>query len=36
MAFDQGIVGRHASVKVRLPKDKRVKGEGADDYKRED
>jgi len=23
MAFDQGIVGRHASVKVRLPKDKR-------------
>jgi len=33
MAFDQGRVGRHASVKVRLPKDKRVKGEGAEDYK---
>jgi DNA-directed RNA polymerase subunit beta' len=33
MAFDQGRVGRHAAVKVRLPKDKRVKGEGADGYK---
>ncbi|MDG2390592.1 MAG: DNA-directed RNA polymerase subunit beta' [Planctomycetaceae bacterium] len=33
MAFDQGVVGRHAAVKVRLPKDKRVKGEGAEEYK---
>lgn len=32
-AFQQGVVGRHASVKVRLPKDKRVKGEGAENYK---
>src|SRR5580700_10442204 len=33
MAFAQGKVGRHAIIKVRLPKDKTVKGEGAEDYK---
>ncbi len=27
-AFDQGKVARHAIVKLRLPRDKRVKGEG--------
>jgi DNA-directed RNA polymerase subunit beta' len=32
MAFAQGKVARHAIIKVRLPKDKTVKGEGADDY----
>ncbi|MEW4529832.1 DNA-directed RNA polymerase subunit beta' [Maioricimonas sp. JC845] len=32
-AYQQGKVHRHAIVKVRLPKDKRVKGEGADTYK---
>ncbi|MFG0334470.1 MAG: DNA-directed RNA polymerase subunit beta', partial [Maioricimonas sp. JB049] len=32
-AYQQGKVHRHAIVKVRLPKDKRVKGEGADSYK---
>jgi DNA-directed RNA polymerase subunit beta' len=33
MAFAQGKVGRHAIIKVRLSKDKTVKGEGAEDYK---
>ncbi len=33
MAFAQGKVGRHAIIKVRLAKDKTVKGEGAEDYK---
>jgi DNA-directed RNA polymerase subunit beta' len=33
MAFAQGKVGRHAIIKVRLPKEKTVKGEGAEDYK---
>jgi len=33
MAYQLGRVSRHAVVKVRLPKDKRVKGEGADGYK---
>ncbi|HUE13699.1 MAG TPA: DNA-directed RNA polymerase subunit beta', partial [Planctomycetaceae bacterium] len=33
MAFAQGKVGRHAIIKVRLPKEKKVKGEGAEDYK---
>ncbi|MDA7527784.1 DNA-directed RNA polymerase subunit beta' [bacterium] len=32
-AYQQGVVERHAAVKVRLPKDKSVKGEGADTYK---
>ncbi len=32
-AYQQGVVGRHAIVKVRLPKDKSVKGEGAETYK---
>ena len=32
MAFQQGKVSRHASVRVRMPKDRRVKGEGADEY----
>jgi len=32
-AFQQGVVSRHATVKVRLPKDKRVKGQGAEEYK---
>jgi DNA-directed RNA polymerase subunit beta' len=33
MAFELGKVTRHATVKVRLSKDKRVKGEGADTYR---
>jgi len=33
MAFAQGKVGRHAIIKVRLAKEKTVKGEGAEDYK---
>jgi DNA-directed RNA polymerase subunit beta' len=33
MAFAQGKVARHAIIKVRLPKEKTVKGEGAEDYK---
>ncbi len=33
MAFAHGKVSRHAIVKLRLPRDKRVKGEGADSYK---
>ena len=32
-AYQQGVVLRHSAVKVRLPKDKRVKGEGGDTYK---
>jgi len=32
-AYQQGRVARHAIVKLRLPKDKRVKGEGADVYR---
>ena len=31
-AYQQRKVGRHASIKIRLPKDKKVKGEGADTY----
>jgi DNA-directed RNA polymerase subunit beta' len=33
LAFAQGKVDRHAKVGLRLPRDKRVKGEGADTYK---
>ncbi len=33
MAFAQGRVDRHASIKVRLPRDKRLSGEGAEEYK---
>jgi len=33
LAFSHGKVARHAVIKVRLPKDKRVKGEGAESYK---
>ena len=33
LAFAQKKVARHAIIKVRMPKDKRVKGEGAEDYK---
>ncbi len=33
MAFSQGKVHRHAIIKVRMPKDKSIKGEGAEDYK---
>ncbi len=33
MAFSHGKVARHALIKVRMPKDKRVKGEGAEGYK---
>src|ERR1700677_3467472 len=33
MALAQGKVIRHAIIKVRLAKDKTVKGEGAEDYK---
>ena len=32
MAYQQGRVARHAVIKLRLPKEKRIKGEGADDY----
>jgi DNA-directed RNA polymerase subunit beta' len=31
-AYQQGVVARHAIVKVRLPRDKRVKGEGSDTH----
>jgi DNA-directed RNA polymerase subunit beta' len=31
-AYQQGVVTRHAAVKVRLSKDKRVKGDGAEEY----
>ncbi|QDT64614.1 DNA-directed RNA polymerase subunit beta' [Calycomorphotria hydatis] len=31
-AFGQNRVERHAKIKVRLPRDKRVKGDGADTY----
>ncbi len=33
MAFQQGKVGRHATVRIRMPKDKRVKGDGAKGYR---
>jgi len=33
MAYAQGKVVRHAMVKVRMPQDKKVIGEGAEDYK---
>ena len=33
LAFAQGKVTRHAIVSVRLPRDKRVKGDGAEDFK---
>ena len=33
MAFQQGKVARHATIRLRLSKDKRVKGEGAKDYR---
>ncbi len=33
MAFAQGKVSRHALVKVRMPTDKRVVGDGAEEYK---
>ncbi|REJ89896.1 MAG: DNA-directed RNA polymerase subunit beta' [Planctomycetota bacterium] len=32
MAYQQGRVARHAIVKLRLSKEKRIKGEGAEDY----
>jgi len=32
-AYQQGKVSRHATIKVRLPKDKKVKGEGAESYR---
>ena len=33
MAFQQGKVTRHATVKVRMPKDKRLKGDGVKEYR---
>ena len=33
MAFQQGKIGRHATVRVRLSKDKRLKGDGAREYR---
>ena len=33
MAFAQNKLSRHAVIKLRMPKDKRVKGEGAEGYK---
>ena len=33
LAFAQGKIDRHARIRVRMPKDKRVKGEGNEDYK---
>ena len=33
LAFAQGKVGRHAQIKLRLPREKRVIGEGADTHK---
>jgi len=32
-ALSQGKVTRHSTIQVRMPKDKSVKGEGAEDYK---
>ncbi|MFV0446189.1 MAG: DNA-directed RNA polymerase subunit beta' [Planctomycetaceae bacterium] len=32
-AYQQGVVARHAIIKVRLPKDKRIKGDNADKHK---
>lgn len=33
MAFQQGKVLRHSEILVRMPKDKKVKGDGADTYR---
>ncbi len=33
MAFQQGKVSRHATVRVRLPRGKRVKGDGAEKFR---
>ena len=33
MAFQQGKVSRHATIRVRMPKGKRVKGEGSEKYR---
>ncbi len=33
MAFAQGKVNRHATIKLRLPRGKRVKGEGAETFR---
>lgn len=33
MAFQQGKVSRHATIRVRLPRDKRLKGDGAKGYR---
>ncbi len=33
MAFAHGKVARHAMIKLRLPRDKRVKGDGAEMYR---
>ncbi len=33
MAFQQGKVSRHATVRVRLPRKKRVKGDGAEKFR---
>jgi DNA-directed RNA polymerase subunit beta' len=32
-AYQHGVVARHAMIKVRLPKDKRIKGDGAEKHK---
>jgi DNA-directed RNA polymerase subunit beta' len=32
-AFQQGRVSRHSTIRVRMPRGKRVKGEGADKYR---
>ena len=32
MAFELGKVSRHATIKMRMPRDKRLKGDGAKDY----
>ena len=32
-AFAQGKVVRHSKIKVRLPREKTVKGEGAEEHK---
>ncbi|MEZ6123982.1 MAG: DNA-directed RNA polymerase subunit beta' [Planctomycetaceae bacterium] len=33
MAFQQGKVSRHATIRLRMPRDKRVKGDGAKGYR---
>src|SRR5690606_14739690 len=33
LAFAQGKVERHSIIKLRLPRDKKLKGEGAEDYR---